>query len=306
MTKSAFAAGTAAMAIVAFFATPQAADKSVRIHGFVVEIVSPDVVVVDDYNITIDRTLRVRLQQPSIPIHIGTELVVEGTMDSSSGELRAATVRAVAPLFERFREKAVVTTIEDNGLLRAGGRRVRLDGDSKVVFGKTLEIGSLEDVRAGMMLTYQASAEDDGGTIDVESVEFQRNETSGGEQNYRKSLKVKVTEPDFERHRAGGVRYGSSGGGYYRILANAEAQEYISELGWKLVPQFQKDLPDDDPTKIPFKFYIVKELSLGAVALPTGIVVVYSDLFATLDNEAQLASVVGHEIGHLTHEHGAH
>ena len=42
---------------------------------------------------------------------------------------------------------------------------------------------------------------------------------------------------------------------------------------------------------------------MNAFATPNGIVVVNSGLMEMLENEAQLAAVVGHEIAHATHEH---
>ena len=38
--------------------------------------------------------------------------------------------------------------------------------------------------------------------------------------------------------------------------------------------------------------------------MPDGTVVIHSGLLAALENEAQLAAVLGHEITHTTHRHG--
>ncbi len=43
---------------------------------------------------------------------------------------------------------------------------------------------------------------------------------------------------------------------------------------------------------------------MNAFALPDGSVVVHTGLLAILENEAQLATVLGHEIAHATHRHG--
>ena len=67
---------------------------------------------------------------------------------------------------------------------------------------------------------------------------------------------------------------------YYEIIPNGEIQAYVTDLGRRLVPQYQRDLPDTDPEKIPFKFYVVKRDEPGAaVSLPNGVVMVYSRLF---------------------------
>jgi predicted Zn-dependent protease len=111
-----------------------------------------------------------------------------------------------------------------------------------------------------------------------------------------------LKEPDFDKRKPGGVRL-YHGRQYYEIIANAEAQQYVGEVGRRLVPRYQHDMPEQAPTKIPFRFYLVKREEASAVALPNGVVLVYSGLFEVMENEAQLAAAIGHEIAHLTQEH---
>ena len=113
--------------------------------------------------------------------------------------------------------------------------------------------------------------------------------------------RVKVKQPDFDRRRSGEVTIRNDI--HYEIIANAEIQKYIADLGTSLVPPFQRDLPDDDPAKIPFKFYVVKRDQAGATAIATGVILVYTRTFEILKNEAQLASFLAHEIAHLTQKH---
>jgi len=114
-------------------------------------------------------------------------------------------------------------------------------------------------------------------------------------------LRVQVKEPDFARRRRGGVTIRSDT--YYEIIPNADIQTYIADLGTSLVPLYQRDLPDDDPAKIQFRFYIVRHDQPGAVSLATGVVLVYTRTFEILKNEAQMASVLAHEIAHVTQKH---
>ena len=48
---------------------------------------------------------------------------------------------------------------------------------------------------------------------------------------------------------------------------------------------------------------MVQEKGFNAKAYPTGIVLIHSDVFEVLENEAQLAAVLAHEIAHATQEH---
>jgi predicted Zn-dependent protease len=51
------------------------------------------------------------------------------------------------------------------------------------------------------------------------------------------------------------------------------------------------------------RLYIVDTPQFNAFAMPNGAIVVYSGLLLRLDNEAELAFVLGHEITHYTHKH---
>jgi predicted Zn-dependent protease len=52
-----------------------------------------------------------------------------------------------------------------------------------------------------------------------------------------------------------------------------------------------------------FRFYVIESADLNAAALPDGTVLVNTGLLAALENEAQLAFVLGHEIAHVTQAH---
>lgn len=60
---------------------------------------------------------------------------------------------------------------------------------------------------------------------------------------------------------------------------------------------------NSDRSKIPYYFVVVNSPLYNAFACPGGIIFVSSALFKLLDNEAELASVLAHEIGHVTHKH---
>lgn len=54
---------------------------------------------------------------------------------------------------------------------------------------------------------------------------------------------------------------------------------------------------------IPFEVAVVSSPKLNAFALPNGGIYVHSGMLARLDNEAQLATLLGHEMTHATHRH---
>jgi beta-barrel assembly-enhancing protease len=52
-----------------------------------------------------------------------------------------------------------------------------------------------------------------------------------------------------------------------------------------------------------FKFGVIRDPSLNAFAMPNGKIYVHTGMLSRLDNEAQLATILGHEMTHVTHRH---
>lgn len=71
---------------------------------------------------------------------------------------------------------------------------------------------------------------------------------------------------------------------------------YVTEMGGKLANVCER--PD-----LPWEFTIVDSSVINAFALPGGKVFLSRGLADKLTNEAQLAGVIGHEIGHVTAQH---
>jgi Zn-dependent protease with chaperone function len=82
------------------------------------------------------------------------------------------------------------------------------------------------------------------------------------------------------------------------LITNRDANAYITALGQRLLAK----APNEN--KFPFTFKIVDERSINAFALPGGPVYMHRGAIEAADNEAQLAGVLGHEIGHVILRHG--
>jgi len=54
---------------------------------------------------------------------------------------------------------------------------------------------------------------------------------------------------------------------------------------------------------IPFRIRVIKSPYLNAFAFPNGVIYIHTGILARLDNEAQLAALLGHEMTHCTHRH---
>lgn len=81
-----------------------------------------------------------------------------------------------------------------------------------------------------------------------------------------------------------------------RLYRNADIANYVDDIGQRLVPH-------SDRPNLPYVFQVVDDQSVNAFATMGGYVYVTTGLIRTADNEAQLASVISHEIGHIVGRH---
>lgn len=84
----------------------------------------------------------------------------------------------------------------------------------------------------------------------------------------------------------------------YAVYPNPQLQAYVNELGQRLARQSHRQTID-------WHFTVLDSPEINAFALPGGYVYVTRGIMAYLDSEADLAGVIGHEIGHVTARHGA-
>ncbi len=80
------------------------------------------------------------------------------------------------------------------------------------------------------------------------------------------------------------------------LYDDPELQAYVRRVGERLAAN--SDMPELD-----FSFSVIDSPDINAFALPGGYIYIHRGLLAYLDSEAELAAVLGHEIGHITARH---
>ncbi|QDU34027.1 TPR repeat-containing protein YfgC precursor [Poriferisphaera corsica] len=79
-------------------------------------------------------------------------------------------------------------------------------------------------------------------------------------------------------------------------IPSDEIRTYVTDLGNRLAAV------SEEP-ELPWEFFVVNDNIVNAFALPGGKVFVTRGMLQQLTNEAQLAGILGHEIGHVTARH---
>jgi beta-barrel assembly-enhancing protease len=85
--------------------------------------------------------------------------------------------------------------------------------------------------------------------------------------------------------------------GQAKIYRNQTINSYVNQIGQRLAKTSER--PD-----LSYTFQVVDSKDLNAFATMGGYVYVNRGLIAAADNEAELAGVIGHEIGHIAAKHG--
>jgi predicted Zn-dependent protease len=82
------------------------------------------------------------------------------------------------------------------------------------------------------------------------------------------------------------------------LYDDPDLQEYVNRIGQELASKSEKP-------GLPWSFKVVDDVIVNAFALPGGFIFVTRGILAHFNSEAELAGVLGHEIGHVTARHSA-
>lgn len=82
----------------------------------------------------------------------------------------------------------------------------------------------------------------------------------------------------------------------YPLVRDEKLQRYINGVGLWVAMQSEKP-------NLPWRFAAVQSDQINAFAVPGGTVLVTAGMLKLISNEAELACVVGHEVGHIVRRH---
>ncbi len=85
----------------------------------------------------------------------------------------------------------------------------------------------------------------------------------------------------------------------YQVVDDPFIEKYITELGQKLVLKSNNKLFD-------FHFMVINDKTYNAFAVPGGYIFIHTGLISVMENEAELAGILSHEIAHVNCRHIAH
>jgi predicted Zn-dependent protease len=83
------------------------------------------------------------------------------------------------------------------------------------------------------------------------------------------------------------------------LSSNQTLNTHIADIGKRIVAA------SPEAQEYTWDFYVIESETINAFALPGGKVFFYTGILTLMDNDAQIATVMGHEIAHVLAHHGA-
>lgn len=83
---------------------------------------------------------------------------------------------------------------------------------------------------------------------------------------------------------------------YYDMIEDPAVVNYVNKVGNRIVAHLDKPL-------FHYRFYVINTHTYNAFAIPAGYIFINSGLLMAMDNEDELAGILGHEIAHVNARH---
>lgn len=318
--------------------------KPIKLRGYITDVESEGIFYIEDIRIVLEKDIFLEFDANQeihtdeyymADLRVGTAVIVTGDREGKSGPVQAESIKIFVEEYKKIKQTVLIEQephFEKRGdtwvgEIFADGQQIRVlpstdvyyqpNDIRKITVKKSTKVSeehentdspvellqSLEQIGPNTYMTYEGIRGEDGSIL-ANNLTFMRNELTQIEVRGYKRLKAKIIkEPNYKKNKTGYLQIRASG--VFYLVPLREAQDYIQRIGNSLISDYQKNLPDDDPNKILFQFYIIKNYFPDAFAysLPDGSIIVTDTLFDVLENEAQLAFILSHEIAHTVQGH---
>jgi hypothetical protein len=179
--------------------------------------------------------------------------------------------------------------------IQADGYQIRLIKTAKQKWLEPLPDGA--PVSVNMWVQYVGTQQPDG-TITAGSLIYSPNELNARDLKISKKDEFDASAVT-EKDRQGAISQFVLGVNLKRIPAynDVAMQQRVNEIGRRLIPAYQRDLPANDPTKLNFRFQVVdKDKWKDGITLTNGIVLIPRQVIERLENDSQIATVLADNI----------
>jgi len=187
----------------------------------------------------------------------------------------------------------------DEPVFRADGYSFRVTPQTALHLSKRLT--KLGDVTAGVWVRFEGHP-DAAGTIIAAKAHFLKFRQSTHKPD-PVAVQITMFPPDSKIDAYKGFATGEKefppddeGGwcGWYPLVRDEALQEHVRQVGMSVVPQFERDLAENDSARIPFRFYVVDGTGEHKVMFcGKGLILLPMAALRRLHGDDELAAVLG-------------
>lgn len=234
---------------------------------------------------------------------LGQKLSVVGTLKKKEHVLNTTEI-VIHPIhYGEVKGSAIIDAVpEANVPPTARSMQVRADGYSILLTDKTKiymdpPLRSLADVKPNVWITYKGKQRRDGVVV-ASFANLVPNiiRPSEGKLLAKTDYNPGQGPPNDGKSALGRAIDGTT----YKTIppfSDPPMQARITNMGEKLIPAYQRNLPDSDLTKINFRFVLVDEPKWhDALSIPSGVILVPRQVVERMQNDSQLAAVLASDI----------
>jgi hypothetical protein len=248
-----------------------------------------------------DKAKRVPLQD--FKPYLGEPIDVYGKVNSKEGSVVVSRLVLRRQKAREISGTAVIDAVPSlPGNAAPGDLLVRADGYPVLITGKTAThfdkpLASVSEVQTNVWITFHGKQRPDGVVV-ADRASFAKNTISEGKDHLRQKSEYDpaAVAPDAKQSELSKTFTGIDPKQIPPYKDEA-MEARVKSIGEKLVPAFQRDLPQTEETKIDFRFQVIDNAKWrDAVTFENGVILVPRQVVERMQNDSQVSAVLADHI----------
>lgn len=243
---------------------------------------------------------------PQVTPYVGEAVKIFGDVNRKKHEVDVAGMEFLPAEQPEVGGSAVIEAIANpasasaqvrESFVRADGYRIRINSKTDLKFVPPLQ--RLADVRAGDWIDY-AGRLNAAGVLVAFRARIGLDIIGKREEKRRAKTEFDPSVTPADKQGRWSMAFEGIDPAKFMPVGDASMQAHINEIGNRLIPAYQRDLPDSDPQKIHFRFQLIESKWLRfPLPLASGIILVPHRLVESVQNDAQLAEILADGVAHV-------
>ena len=232
--------------------------------------------------------------------YLGEPVNIYGSLKKKQLAVQATRIEAQPVLPGETTGSAVIDALpaHESAGAQPGSQTVRADGyriliTSKTTVEWTAPLNALADAKAGDWIEYKGN-QTEAGIVIATAVRISRDVVTAREERLRAKDNFDPSAvPASQKQSTASMAFKGIDAKRFPPYDNPAMQARINEIGNKLIPAYERALPDSDPAKVHFRFQLIDTTWFrDAMTFSNGTILVPHQVVERMQNDSQLATVL--------------